>query len=113
MASAADDVRPVLDCKLSFDAIRQAAYAHPRAEKSEKPDWDMVQVKSPAPGVTEWWLALFEGARQTGSFRAHRVRLRRQGPVRQGDGRVRRARPADERGHRQRAPRETEAMMEG
>jgi hypothetical protein len=59
MASGAADTRPVLDCKLGFDAIRQAAYAHPRAEKSEKPDWDMVQVESGDPGDKEWWLALF------------------------------------------------------
>ena len=59
VASAADDKRPALDCKLSFDDIKSAASARPGAEKSEKPDWDMVQVKSPGPTDKAWWLALF------------------------------------------------------
>ena len=59
VASAADDKRPALDCKLGFDAIREAAYALPGAEKSEKPHWDMVQVKSAGATDKEWWLALF------------------------------------------------------
>ena len=59
MASAADDKRPALDCKLDFDAIREAAYALAGAEKSEKPDWDMVHVKSRAGGDELWWIALF------------------------------------------------------
>jgi hypothetical protein len=59
VASAADDKRAVLDCKLDFDAIREAAYALPGAEKSEKPDWDMVHVKSRAGGDEPWWIALF------------------------------------------------------
>jgi hypothetical protein len=59
VASAADDKRPALDCKLGFDAIREAAYARPGTEKSEKPDWDMVKVKSAGAGDKAWWLALF------------------------------------------------------
>ncbi len=59
VAAAADDKRPALDCKLGFDAIREAAYALPGAEKSEKPDWDMVKVKSAGAADKEWWLALF------------------------------------------------------
>jgi hypothetical protein len=67
MASATDDMRPVLDCKLAFDAIKETALALPGAETSEKPDWDMVHVKS----------------------------------------------RAGERGDRQKAPRETQTMIEG
>jgi hypothetical protein len=59
VAASADDKRPALDCKLGFDAIREAAYALPGAEKSEKPDWDMVQVKSAGAADKQWWLALF------------------------------------------------------
>ena len=59
MASATDDMRPVLDCKLTFDAIKEAALALPGAETSEKPDWDMVHVKSRAGGDEQWWIALF------------------------------------------------------
>ena len=132
MAPAAEEKHPALDCKLDFDTIKGAAYALPGAETSEKPDWDMVHVKSRAGGDEQWWIALFvftqkghyayptvtlksiwKAARRTGAFGAHGVRLRGQGTVRQGDGRVRRPRPADERGDRQRAPRETETMIEG
>ena len=35
MASATDDMRPALDCKLDFDTIKAAAYALPGAETSE------------------------------------------------------------------------------
>jgi hypothetical protein len=59
VASAADDMRPVLDCKLAFDAIKEAALALPGAETSEKPDWDMVHVKSRTGGDEQWWIALF------------------------------------------------------
>jgi hypothetical protein len=59
MACAADDMGPVLDCKLDFDAIKTAAYALPGAEPSEKPDWDMVHMMSRADGDEEWWIALF------------------------------------------------------
>jgi hypothetical protein len=59
VASAADEKRPALDCKLGFDDIKAAAYARLGAEKSEKPDWDMVQVKSAGSGDKDWWLALY------------------------------------------------------
>jgi hypothetical protein len=58
-APAADDKRPALDCTLGFDAIKAAAYALPVGEKSQKPNWDMVQVKSSGPADKEWWLVLF------------------------------------------------------
>ena len=59
MAPAAEEKHPALDCKLDFDTIKGAAYALPGAETSEKPDWDMVHVKSRAGGDEQWWIALF------------------------------------------------------
>ena len=59
MAPAAEEKHPALDCKLDFDTIKGTAYALPGAETSEKPDWDMVHMKSRAGGDEQWWIALF------------------------------------------------------
>jgi hypothetical protein len=59
MAPAAEEKHPALDCKLDFDTIKGTAYALPGAEMSEKPDWDMVHMKSRAGGDEQWWIALF------------------------------------------------------
>ena len=60
MASATDDKRPAarLQAHLRRDQ-RRPPYALPGAETSEKPDWDMVHVKSRAGGDEQWWIALF------------------------------------------------------
>jgi len=55
----ADDKPPALDCELGFDRLKETIGALPGAEKSEKGDWDMVQVNSTGTGESDWWIALY------------------------------------------------------
>jgi hypothetical protein len=66
MASAAgaeegksEDKPPALDCKRSFEELKQAVTSHPGAMKGSEEHWDLVQIKSAGGSETNWWIALY------------------------------------------------------
>jgi hypothetical protein len=57
--ASSKDGPPALDCKRSFEELKQAVTSHPGAMQGSAEHWDLVQIKSAGGSETNWWIALY------------------------------------------------------